>query len=140
MTQEADYAVRIVYHLAESGIRQDAKQISERVGVSLRFSLKILRKLVAAGMLKSFKGNRGGYELARAADKITLNDVIETIDGPYAINRCLRGGHDCTLDGAESCNFRTVYAEISDDIRTKLDSVTFARLLASGGGRNESLR
>lgn len=131
MTQEADYAVRIVYSLAKDGARQGSKQISDRAGVSLRFSLKILRKLVTAGILKSYKGNRGGYELARAAEDITLNDVIETIDGPYAINRCLRGGHDCTLDSAEGCHFRAVYAEISDDIRNRLNSVTFARLMES---------
>lgn len=45
---ETDYAIRIVHYLAEVGERRDAGKIAEKTGVTLRFSLKILRKLVAA--------------------------------------------------------------------------------------------
>jgi len=129
MTQEADYAVRIVYCLAASGQRRDANYISENIGVSLRFSLKILRKLVASGILNSYKGQGGGYELAREPGKITLNDVIETVDGPYVLNRCLKDGHECNMDDSEACNFREIYAEISDIITEKLNEVTFRSLI-----------
>ncbi len=129
MTQEADYAVRIVYCLAQSGERRDAKYVSERMGVSLRFSLKILGKLVANGILKSYKGQRGGYELARAPEKITLNEVIETVDGPYALNRCLKDGHICNMDDAGACTFREIYADVSDTITKKLNAITFQQLL-----------
>ena len=57
---EADYAVRIVHCLAKNGQRMDAKSISDETGVTLRFSLKILRKLVSAGIIKSYKGTQGG--------------------------------------------------------------------------------
>ena len=50
ITLEADYAIRIVQVLAQNQRRLDAKTISEMTGVTLRFSLKILRKLVAAGI------------------------------------------------------------------------------------------
>lgn len=129
MTQEADYAVRIVYCLAQSGKRRDASYVSERMGVSLRFSLKILRKLVASGVLKSFKGQHGGYELARIPAEITLNEVIETVDGAYALNRCLKDGHVCNMDDADACTFREIYADISDTITRKLSAVTFQNLL-----------
>ena len=56
ITLEADYAVRIVYCLAAAGKRMDAKAISDDTAVTLRFSLKILRKLVAGGIVRSFKG------------------------------------------------------------------------------------
>ena len=129
MTQEADYAVRIVYCIAASGKRRDANYISENIGVSLRFSLKILRKLVANGILNSYKGQGGGYELARTADEITLNDVIETVDGPYVLNKCLKDGHECNMDDSAACNFREIYAEISDVITEKLRTVTFRSML-----------
>lgn len=129
MTQEADYAVRIVYCLAQSGDRRDAKYISEQAGVSLRFSLKILRNLVTAGVLRSFKGQGGGYELARPPRDISLGEVIETVDGPYAINRCLKDGHECNMTGADECTFRKIYAEISGNITQKLGSVNFEQML-----------
>ena len=59
ITQESDYAVRIVYCLAKCGTRRDARGISEEMCVTLRFSLKILGKLVSSGIVESYKGNRG---------------------------------------------------------------------------------
>ena len=130
MTQEADYAVRIVFCLAKEKQRRDAKYISENVGVSLRFSLKILGKLVASGIVRSYKGQRGGYELAKEPGEITLNDVIETVDGPYALNKCLKSdSHECSLDDYSCCAFRAVYADISKIITEKLSAVTFEQML-----------
>ena len=79
ITQETDYAIRIVYCLAKSGARRDARSISEEMCVSLRFALKILGKLAQGGLVSSFKGNRGGYELARSAKDISLKDVIDVV-------------------------------------------------------------
>ena len=59
ITLETDYAVRIVYCLARSGKRTGASEISESTGVTLRFALKILHKLVANGIVRSFKGAEG---------------------------------------------------------------------------------
>ncbi len=53
MTLEADYAVRIVDKLASSNEKIDARTISEQTQVPQRFALKILRKLVAGGIVKS---------------------------------------------------------------------------------------
>ncbi|MEG2082378.1 MAG: Rrf2 family transcriptional regulator, partial [Oscillospiraceae bacterium] len=72
ITKESDYAVRIVYCLACGDCRTDAKTISERTGVTLRFSLKILNKLVQSGIVKSYKGAKGGYELELPPKDISL--------------------------------------------------------------------
>ena len=53
ITRETDYAIRIVYCLANTQGRKDAGTISEEMGVTLRFSLKILHKLVKSGLVKS---------------------------------------------------------------------------------------
>lgn len=129
ITLEADYAVRIVYCLAAAGKRMDAKAISDDTAVTLRFSLKILRKLVAGGIVRSFKGISGGYELAREPKDISLNDVIETVEGPFAISRCLCGEYICSRTNGQPCRFRNVYAEISEDVVAKLKSYTFDQAL-----------
>lgn len=66
---ESDYAVRIVYCLARFGQKMDAQRIAEETGVSQRFTLKIMRKLVTAGLVTSFKGAHGGYTLSRAPEE-----------------------------------------------------------------------
>lgn len=129
ITLETDYAVRIVNCLVINNKRLDAKSISEQTNVTLRFSLKILRKLVSSGVVKSFKGAQGGYELNRPAKDISLYDIVETIEGEYTFCRCLQEGYTCIEHRDEDdgccCNFRGVYDEISQLVRKKLKSTTF---------------
>lgn len=127
ITQEADYAVRIIDCLAHAGKRMDARNISENTGVTLRFTLKILRKLGMSKIVVSFKGVQGGYELTRAPSQINLREVIEAVDGPIAINRCL-SSESCTREGdAQACYYHNVFADVSNMVRDKLTEVTFDR-------------
>lgn len=131
ITQESDYAVRIVYCLAKCGTRRDARTISEEMCVTLRFSLKILGKLVGSGLVKSYKGNCGGYELARPAAGITLKDVIEAVEGPYRLTRCVgeEGAGECNRGASGSCVFQRVFSKITDSINDQLAAVSFQTLL-----------
>lgn len=130
ITLESDYAVRIVDCLAVESRRMDAKSIAAQTGVTPRFSLKILHKLAAAGVVRSYKGAKGGYELARPAKEITLRDVIETVEGTYAFSRCLAPDFSCRCDASAcrqgSCRFQKAYDEITELVREKLQRVTFA--------------
>ncbi len=132
ITQEADYAMRIVYSLAKSGGRRDARSISEEVCVTLRFSLKILGKLSAAGIVNSFKGNRGGYELARPPADVSAKDVLCAVEGPYALSRCIQDDNECNRNMTASCAFRKAFCAISDNLNAQLDNVSFADLLREG--------
>lgn len=124
LNSETDYAIRIVHFLAEKGERMDAKTISEKTGVTIRFSLKILHKLVSCGILKSFKGANGGFVLARAASEITLLEVVEEIFGPLSFSRCQHSSEECTHpDGI--CCYSEVFAGVSDFMRDKFREVTF---------------
>lgn len=121
MTLEADYAVRIVDCLAKNAVRMDAKTLSANTGVTLRFSLKILRKLVAEGIVKSYKGTQGGYELAKPAQEISLGEVIESVEGPITISRCVGDQSFCCSRVSESsCRFSKTYSEIAAEVRERL--------------------
>ena len=88
ITLESDYAIRIVSCIVESDRRLDAKAIAEATNVPQRFALKILRKLVSSDIIVSYKGAKGGYQLAREPKDISLLDVIETAEGTYYFSRC----------------------------------------------------
>ncbi|MDL2294214.1 Rrf2 family transcriptional regulator [Ruminococcaceae bacterium OttesenSCG-928-D13] len=133
ITQEADYAIRIVRCLAKCGQRRDARSISEEVNVTLRFSLKILGKLSGAGIVRSFKGNRGGYELAHQPADITLKDVLGAVEGPYAMSRCVGGEGDCNCGVTSNCAVQNTFKRISDSINTQLDAVNFETILEEEG-------
>jgi len=122
MTLEADYAVRIVEYLTKHPERCDAKTISERVSVPLRFSLKILRDLVRDGMVCSFKGAKGGYTLAKPPAEITLREVVESVEGPFMLSRCQKEEYSC---GRAHCKLHSIYEKISEDVRKELNSYNF---------------
>ncbi len=129
LTLESDYAVRIIGCLSAENKRIDAKNISERTGVSLRFALKILRKLVSVGLVKSYKGMQGGYELAKAPSEITMLDVIETVEGSYYLNRCHEEEFVCTRGAKGCCCYQKVFNEITDIVSKKLAEYNFEDLL-----------
>ncbi|MEG1448409.1 MAG: Rrf2 family transcriptional regulator, partial [Oscillospiraceae bacterium] len=116
ITLEADYAIRIVYCLATENKRVEAKSIAEITGVTLRFSLKILRKLVAAEIIKSFKGTQGGYELAKPASEISLYDIIYIIEGPYNFSKCGFEDFICTRKPDKNCKIRKVFLKITKSV------------------------
>lgn len=130
ITHEADYAIRVTCCLAFAGSKVGAKQISESTGVTLRFALKILRKLIHADLVKSFKGATGGYMLNRDPAQISFGEIIECIDGPIAINHCLTGEFDCTrIPQKSDCDFRKVFTTVNRRLREDLYQVTLDQFL-----------
>ena len=125
---ESDYAVRIVQYLAQSNERRDAQSIADSTCVSLRFTSKIMRKLVAADIVQSFKGAHGGYTLSRPASSITLRQVIEAVEGPYRFSRCVDNGYACNCSSVTACPFHSVFDDITQMVIQKLDEATFDSL------------
>lgn len=91
LTQEVDYAFRIILTLAKNPYELTAaSSISEQMHVPLRFLLKILRKLNQAGLTESRRGAKGGYQLRDPNRAISYYEVVEAIQGPITINRCMQ--------------------------------------------------
>ena len=130
-TLESDYAIRIVHCLAVSQEKLDANTIANNSDVTIRFAVKILRKLCIADIVKSYKGVQGGYKLAKEPEKITLKDVIEAVDGKIEVSRCLSQDTACSRIGENNqiCKFKTIFNEVSQLVRNKLDEVSFKDLI-----------
>ena len=125
ITLESDYALRIITAMAGYERITDAKTISQDTSVTIRFTLKILHKLVQGDLVESFKGVNGGYKLKTTPDKITLKQVIELIDGPIAIARCLDTDEGCSLNCDKSaCDYHHIFDIISIDLASKLNKIT----------------
>lgn len=124
ITLEADYAVRMTYILAQTKKRLSAENLAEQGGLTVRFALKILQKLVGAGLVKSFKGVGGGYEIAKQPKEISLYDIVMVIDGPVHIARCVRGDYECTREKEGVCPFQCAFEEVSKSVREQLAAKT----------------
>ena len=82
-TGYAMLAVGYITKHADEGIVL-SQSISKAYKIPLEYLLKILQQLVRANILRSKRGPRGGFSLARSPKKITLLEVIEAVDGPMA--------------------------------------------------------
>jgi Rrf2 family protein len=130
ITLESDYALRILSALAAHNEIVDAKTLSSETSVTLTFTLKILHKLVCCNLVKSYKGVKGGYALSTSPDKITLKRVIEEIDGPIAIVRCLESKENCSLNQDKTaCAYHHIFDSISLDVAKKLAAITILDVL-----------
>lgn len=133
ITLETDYAIRIVDCLARKNQRMGAQAIADLSNVTLRFALKILRKLVGAGILRSYKGVQGGYELQKKPAEITLYDIMETIEGPYGFSRCVLPGHQCPRNLAKPCPYHLIFQDVTDAVVERLKKVTIEDTISSDG-------
>jgi Rrf2 family protein len=97
LTRAADYAVRVMIHLAS---RPEGAVISKTIlartsDVPESFLSKILQALARAGLIQARRGVVGGFSLRARGSQASLLDVVESIDGPIAINVCLTSGVSC---------------------------------------------
>ncbi|EJP6471688.1 Rrf2 family transcriptional regulator [Clostridium sporogenes] len=131
ITQEADYALRVILHLSKLGYGEkvEARIISEEEELPLRFLLKLLRKLKKAGIVTSFRGVKGGYALNKQPKDINLKDVIEAIDGPICINRCIYDPKYCNAGKNGNCQIHKTLCKIQKKLVNELEAVDFQDIL-----------
>ncbi|AGK98041.1 RrF2 family transcriptional regulator [Clostridium pasteurianum] len=130
ITQESDYAIRAVLILAKNLEKDilDARTICELGNVPLRFLLKLLRKLTKAGIIKSYRGVNGGYALAKAPIDINLKDIIEAIEGPITINRCLYDKDTCSAGKGDNCAIHAALYDVQSKMISELEKINFEDL------------
>ncbi|MGH3751343.1 MAG: RrF2 family transcriptional regulator [Pseudonocardiaceae bacterium] len=128
---KVDYAIRAMAELAAAS-RQDplkADDIAARQDIPAPFLLTILTDLRQAQLVRSTRGRHGGYLLARAADEITLADVIRALEGQLANIRDTSLS-DLQYHGAAAA-LATVWMAVRTGLRDVLEKVTLAHLIAN---------
>ena len=103
LTKQTNYAVRmLMYCAANDGHLSRIPEIARAYGVSELFLFKILQPLTKAGLVETVRGRNGGVRLGRAAERITLFDVIKVTEDSFAMAECFEEGvAECPL--VDSC-------------------------------------
>jgi Rrf2 family protein len=135
ITRQADYAVRIVLDLAErnQGGVERSDDVARRQVVPRAYFTKVVQALVRAGYVRTLRGAHGGIQLARDPEAITLRQVIEAVEGPLFLNRCLSHPGECSLERV--CAAHPVWEHIQDVLTRELESVTVSTMLAAKPAR-----
>jgi Rrf2 family protein len=102
LTREADYAVRIVLHLATCQLKGDpasAARMAEALDIPYAFLRRILRRLTTKGLLISRRGRKGGVSLAKASADLSLLDVLKAIEEhKLCLNACIAVPGKCARE------------------------------------------
>jgi Rrf2 family protein len=129
VTQEADYAIRMCLILDSLGEKTGAATLADLACITPRIALKVLRKLNEGGYVRSYKGVQGGYELTRSGDSIKVIEIIELIDGPVRISKCLECDHDCTKNPCKiECKMHIAFGAINQKLIENLGLITVRML------------
>ncbi|MEU7098160.1 Rrf2 family transcriptional regulator [Streptomyces longwoodensis] len=131
ISARADYAVRAVLELAvrqSGGDPVKAESIAAAQDIPHKFLEGILGDLRRAGVVDSRRGGGGGYRLARAAEEITVADVIRAVDGPIV---SVRGVRPTGLSYAGSAEpLLPLWIALRANVRRILEGVTVADIAA----------
>ena len=126
ISAKADYAVRAALELADAPNKKPikAEAIATSQGIPLNFLENILGELRHAGIVRSQRGFEGGFRLAKAAEEVTIADIIRAVEGPLA---SVRGGppEDSSYPGAAS-ELPRVWIAVRKNLREVVEHVTVA--------------
>jgi len=118
----------------------ELKEIAKKENISLKYLEQVINPLRAAGLVKSIRGSKGGYSLAKPPSEICLYNVIETLEGPLNLLECLRDSKVCQK--VPSCVTRDIWKEVSEAISKIFYSVTLEDMVnrkIEKEGRNPSM-
>jgi Rrf2 family protein len=106
--RRVDYAVRALSYIAAKpgNLIVGSKEISQCQDIPSHFMSKIMKDLVAAGLVRSHVGCKGGFSLARSPETISLKQVYEAVEKPLALMECLDKDNPC-------CPYESVCTQIS---------------------------
>ncbi|WP_054252304.1 RrF2 family transcriptional regulator [Neofamilia massiliensis] len=128
---ENDYGFRIIYAFCKNpkGEILTALQLSQELLIPERFTYRILRKLMAADLIESIRGPKGGYVLCKDPKDISLYDVYTAISGDLVINACVNEGLCDAGSKMGHCAVHNSLTGIQNTLLDEFKSVIFSDLV-----------
>jgi Rrf2 family transcriptional regulator, iron-sulfur cluster assembly transcription factor len=127
-TKAEDYGLYGVLYLAEQENDRvvPLSEVSKEQDVPEKFLAKIFQSLSKAGIVKSHRGVKGGFTLAKPAEQISIRNLLETIQGPYFLSKCLYDDKECAK--SYNCPVRHLLNITLKCILSKFEEFTLADL------------
>lgn len=129
-TKAEEYGVFGVMYLAGAADNRivPLSEISEVQDIPEKFLAKIFQSLSRSGIVQSHRGVRGGFTMARDPNELTIREVLETIQGPFQLMKCVDDISQCDRS-VSFCAFREVIAMAERRLVSVLEEYTIGDLL-----------
>ena len=132
LTSTTDYAIRIVCYLAAQSQMISTSELSHKLSVPYSYIPKITKKLKQAGIIKACEGIKGGYQIAKQPENISLRDVISCTESTMAISRCLEKEGGCSKNYIACCKVHQILLDLQNIYNNRLESVKISDIIRPG--------
>ena len=133
VTRAGEYAIIGLLYLAKQPERRTVMidEISEAEDVPESFLAKIFQSLAKGGYVQSHRGAGGGFSLAKSAGEITLLQVLNCVEGVFALQKCVSDDPECVVSTTRmsSCTLCAVFTEAQNRVNEVFTRTTIADLL-----------
>jgi Rrf2 family protein len=127
LTLAAENSILILYFLAKENGQLTARQLSQRIGAPLNHLYKLILALAKGGYVQTAQGTTGGIKLKRPAQRISLLEIIELIEGPIYLANCVFRKKTCSL--IKRCVLKLKLIEAQEQLVRVLQSSTISDLV-----------
>ena len=103
------------------------REIAKRQDLSVKYLEQLIIPLKAAGYIRSVRGARGGYTLARKPDKINVGQIIQVLEGGLSLVDCVEDARVCERE--KNCPTRDIWLRMSERLMEELSSLTLSDVL-----------
>ena len=111
----------------DKGIPIQVSEIARVQQIPVKYLEQLIRTLKKADLITSVRGSKGGHQLNRPPDSITIGQLVRLFEGQTDLVACVSSPDQCQM--AEECRVRTVWMEATEAMYGKLDAVTIADLI-----------
>ena len=127
LSKKTDYAIILLTHLGEFNDPVSAQKVAEHYQLPYPMVANILKLLVSSGLIKSTRGKRGGYVLARPAENIILSEIIQVTDSPFTLVECAHDEDLCKVH--QFCPTRRPLIALHNKIQRFIEETTLAAII-----------
>jgi len=123
------YAVRAIIELAQNNSNKplQLKVIAQRQDISVKYLEQLMAILRSAGFVRSIRGSKGGYLLAKAPNQIKLNEVLHRLEGTVSTVECVENEDYCSRSA--NCASRYLWVQVEQAIEKVLEAITLQDLV-----------
>ena len=132
LTSTTDYAIRIVCYLAAQRQMISTSELSQELSIPSSYIPKITKKLKQAGIIKACEGIKGGYQITKQPENISLRDVISCTESTMAISRCLEKEEGCSKNYIACCKVHQILLDLQNIYNNRLESVKISDIIRPG--------
>jgi len=129
MSTKGRYGTRAMVDIGENYAKGPVslRELAERQGISMKYMEQIVPLLKTSGLIRSTRGARGGYVLAKSPSEISLRDIVQALEGSWCLVDCLDDKSLC--DRAKECVTYEIWHDIHRAIHKILDSTSLADII-----------